>query len=190
MMTDKEILAGAPEGANIVDMDNLFFDGYGNQLSKNGKWSISNRNPHYPRSLADIRALVEKDERIKELDKERVELQSYAVRVVTFIICAVEKLRDIPEFKPTGDVLNRAIKLTPKIALEAHNLEQQISAVKQLISNVGVFQGSESVGCYLDYDMVIDELNKLKAKQLREGVEPKQPGWLRDNNTHTGEGVE
>ena len=53
---------------------------------------------------------------------------------------------------------------------DIRDLEQQISAVKQLISNVGVCQGDEFVGCYLDYDMVIDELNELEqAKQLREG---------------------
>jgi hypothetical protein len=47
------------------------------------------------------------------------------------------------------------------------DLESEAKGVKDLISNVGVFQGPESVGCYLDYDMVIDELNKL-IKQAEE----------------------
>jgi hypothetical protein len=81
-------------------------------------------------------------ERIVELEKERAELkeentslQAYAFRVIAFVTKSVEKLRGIPEFKPTGDVLNRVLRLTPKIALEAHNLEQQSKGVEDAIHN-------------------------------------------------------
>ena len=41
------------------------------------------------------------------------------------------------------------------------DLLMKVEGVKELISSVGACQGPKSVGCYLDYDMVIDELNKL-----------------------------
>ena len=114
-------------------------------------------------------------QKVAELEKERDELKStnrvldnqlnelyHAMELISKIATSVPRdtaILEIINCYRTGELL------------QAHNLERQISAVKQLINNVGVFQGDESVGCYLDYAMVIDELNELEqAKQLREGV--------------------
>ena len=74
--------------------------------------------------------------RIAELEDEAVDLKEeisslhvYSFRVIASVTRAVEKLKGVPEFKPTGDVLNRVLRLTPKIALESHNLEQQAKAL-------------------------------------------------------------
>ena len=83
------------------------------------------------------------NERIAELEKERDEimeenasLRAYAFRVIAFVTRSVEKLRGIPEFKPTGDVLNRVLRLTPKTAMESHDLEQQATACDWVYKNV------------------------------------------------------
>jgi len=163
MMTDKEILAGAPEGDVCVDAGNDYFNEHGVMWAEHCKCFDFHDRPEMPcRSLSDIRSLVEKDERIKELEKE----------------C---------------DNLKRPIELGDrviftKVNLEAHNLYQQAKILKELAREAYT---DTKEGC--TYHMLLTqkalELTR-QAKQLREGVEPKQPGWLRDNNTHTGEGVE
>ena len=88
-------------------------------------------------SNTEVCALLnEQVKRIVELEKERdmlkeenTSLQAYAFRVIAFVTRSVAKLRNIPEFKPTGDVLNRVLRLTPNIALGAHNLKQQANGI-------------------------------------------------------------
>ena len=101
-MKDEQILANAPDSASTVDMENLFFDGYGNLLNINGQWSTSRRKPHYPRSLADIKTIVELKKQVAELEQvienDYRESSSYALSIynnyykqrpdaVTFELC-------------------------------------------------------------------------------------------------------
>ena len=63
-MTDQEILDNAPEGASVSDITGEYFDEYNNHLNKQGFWSEKDTSPVSPRSLEDIRRIV-------ELEKER-----------------------------------------------------------------------------------------------------------------------
>ena len=121
------------------------------------------------------RLLSDALERVAELEEERdvlkeenTSLQAYAFRVIAFVTRSVEKLRNIPEFKPTGDVLNRVLRLTPNIALEAHDLEQQAK---------GCDDGAKACSISLGGDVVVigetelnDYANDLRnqAKALKE----------------------
>ena len=69
---------------------------------------------------------------LTELRDEITSLHSYSARVVSFVSRAVEKLRGIPEFRPTGDILNRVLRLTPKIALGERDLEMKADGIAEL----------------------------------------------------------
>ena len=58
-MTDQEILDNAPEGASVSDITGEYFDEYNNHLNKQGFWSEKDTSPVSPRSLKDIRRIVE-----------------------------------------------------------------------------------------------------------------------------------
>lgn len=180
MMNDKEILANAPEGATHVFIDIEYHPTYV-KFDMEGRryfWYYPMPNHWYEmekmpdndiHSLADIRALVEKDERIAELENERDELHAYVVKVILFVTRVVEKLKGIPEFKPTGDVLNRVLMMTPKTALQAHNLEQKSLGVRELRNSDGFWKYSNSRLRAHARNFEIDLIEQ--AKQLREGVE-------------------
>jgi len=70
-MNDKEILAGAPEGATHYDVCTSTYwhnSSGGYYLICSDGTKTCNAVIGKSRSLADIRALIEKDERIKELE--------------------------------------------------------------------------------------------------------------------------
>lgn len=74
-MNNQEILDNAPTGSLIVDSKFRFFDGRYSELDKSGNWTWKKTMPSFPiRSLADIQSLVDKDERIAELEKLNVGL--------------------------------------------------------------------------------------------------------------------
>ena len=119
---------------------------------------------------AETAKVAELEKERDELKKENISLQAYAFRVIAFVTRTVEKLRGIPEFKPSGDVLNRVLRLTPKIALEAHNLEQREESVANfccwLIDN-GEPIPEEQIQKYgSDYIMWV----RNQAKTLKEQV--------------------
>ena len=169
--------------AQLIELAKTHIEGY-QKLERNlGLIKLGNEQQH-KQLISCETALDQRNDkvslqasRIAELEKERDALLNVTnqIKCIAFDVnltdhdTMVTKLLSV--LNSNLDVVsNKTSKSVAKL-LEAHNLEQQISAVKQLISSVGVCQGPESVGCYLDYDMVIDELNKLEqAKQLREGV--------------------
>ena len=115
----------------------------------------------------DVLTLIDK---IAELEDEAVELKEessslhvYSFRVIAFVTRAVEKLRGVPEFKPTGDVLNRVLRLTPKIALEAHDLER---------TRKGFWLGFEDARCHPSEMNILSQWEGTKvfkqAKALKE----------------------
>ena len=114
---------------------------------------------------------ISRDKRITELEEENASLQAYAFRVIAFVTRAVEKLRGVPEFKPTGYTLNRVLRLTPKIALEAHNLDQQAKGILEAVEYLG-WEGiytdtcpKQSIG--REFRFVAGQLTK-EAKTLKE----------------------
>jgi hypothetical protein len=126
-MNNKEILDNAPEGATHWDCNEYMrhtHDGNWDYWSKAAGWNET-KPEEETRLLADIKRIVELEKERDELKEENSSLHAYAFKVIAFVTRAVEKLKGIPEFKPTGDVLNRVLRVTPKIALEAHNLDQQ-----------------------------------------------------------------
>ena len=167
-MNNQEILDNAPEGECdcFVDITGEYFDEYGNHLNSKGLWSDSAWSPVSPRSLADIKRIAKLEKERDVLKEENTSLQAYAFRVIAFVTRSVEKLRNIPEFKPTGDVLNRVLRLTPNIALEAHDLEQQAKGVEDALNDF--MHCAESVTVLVaDLDSRVDGLNK-QAKALKE----------------------
>lgn len=182
-MTDKDILAGAPKDATHYAEGMHYL-----ALNANKKWMRYDPNgigkyrwfeaDEYKlsymrsfRSLADIALIV-------ELKKERDANARQAHRFAVFLCKTVEKLDGIPEFEPTKLLLSRLISGNE---LQAHNLEQRANEVEDFVSS---YHGDN-----MDFSQAERRIENLrnKAKRLRE---PKQPGWLRDNNTHTSEGVE
>ena len=71
-MTDQEILDNAPEGASVSDITGEYFDEYNNHLNKQGFWSEKDTSPVSPRSLKDIRRIVEleKERDIRDLEQQ------------------------------------------------------------------------------------------------------------------------
>jgi hypothetical protein len=61
MMDDQKILDNAPvgEGIDLVDITGEYFDEHCNHLDSRGLWSPHNIGPVSPRSLADVKELVE-----------------------------------------------------------------------------------------------------------------------------------
>lgn len=74
--------------------------------------------------------LTEQQEQITELERERDERDAHIFRMITFVSRSIEKLKGIPEFEPTADVLERALQGTPKSNLTALKLEQQAKGVE------------------------------------------------------------
>jgi hypothetical protein len=60
-MNNQEIIDNAPKGEDdyFVDITGDYFDEYGNHLTLKGLWSCSDQPPVAPRSLADIKRIVE-----------------------------------------------------------------------------------------------------------------------------------
>ena len=81
-MTDQEILDNAPEGAHSFDMDNQYYDGYGNRLNKDGVWCQSDSGPAYPSSLADIKRIAELEKERDGLEEKTKSLLSLTMRMV------------------------------------------------------------------------------------------------------------
>ena len=83
-MTDQEILDNAPEGASVSDITGEYFDEYNNHLNKQGFWSEKDTSPVSPRSLEDIRRIVEleKDRDIRDLEQQAMGLADYVSKVM------------------------------------------------------------------------------------------------------------
>ena len=107
--------------------------------------------------------IAELEDEAVELKEESSSLHVYSFRVIAFVTRAVEKLRGVPEFKPTGDVLNRVLRLTPKIALEAHDLER---------TRKGFWLGFEDARCHPSEMNILSQWEGTKvfkqAKALKE----------------------
>ena len=75
-MTDQEILDNAPEGedSDVVDITGAYFDEHCNHLNSEGFWSELHITPESPRSIADIKRIV-------ELEKERNSL----LRLISYV---------------------------------------------------------------------------------------------------------
>lgn len=58
-MTDQEIIDSAPEGASVSDITGQYFDEYNNHLNSQGFWSEKDTSPISPRSLVDIKRIIE-----------------------------------------------------------------------------------------------------------------------------------
>ena len=58
-MTDQDILDNAPEGASVSDITGQYFDEYNNHLNSRGFWSEKDTSPISPRSLVDIKRIIE-----------------------------------------------------------------------------------------------------------------------------------
>ena len=71
-MTNQKILDNAPKGAGVFDITGEYFDEYNNHLNKQGFWSQKDTSPVSPRSLEDIRRIVEleKERDIRDLEQQ------------------------------------------------------------------------------------------------------------------------
>jgi hypothetical protein len=69
-MKDQEIIDNAPEGEDdyFFDITGEYFDEHGNHLDSKGAWSPHNIGPISPRSLADIKRIVELEKPHDEID--------------------------------------------------------------------------------------------------------------------------
>jgi hypothetical protein len=87
-MNNQEILDNAPkgEGIDVVDITGEYFDEHCNHLDSRGLWSPHNIGPVSPRSLADIKRIVElekvRDEKIIERLKEDALVMANARRLI------------------------------------------------------------------------------------------------------------
>ena len=83
-MTDPEVLDNAPKGAGVFDITGEYFDEYNNHLNKQGFWSQKDTSPVSPRSLEDIRRIVEleKDRDIRDLEQQAMGLADYVSKVM------------------------------------------------------------------------------------------------------------
>jgi hypothetical protein len=68
MMDDQKILDNAPvgEGIDLVDITGEYFDEHCNHLDSRGLWSPHNIGPVSPRSLADVKRIVELENLLKK----------------------------------------------------------------------------------------------------------------------------
>jgi DNA repair exonuclease SbcCD ATPase subunit len=105
--------------------------------------------------------IAELERKRDELKEENLSLQAYVFRAIAFVTRAVEKLKAIPEFKPTGYVLNRVLRMTPKTALEAHNLEQQIKGAND-------FAGAHGLQSVVDLAKTNEAVLRNQIKALKE----------------------
>tara|TARA_R110000772_G_C13165592_1_gene426458 strand:- start:289 stop:825 length:537 start_codon:yes stop_codon:yes gene_type:complete len=133
-MNNQEIIDNAPEGATHFDTEYGFYWMMDRERSQAfshsaNKFEWDTLSSDFLRSLEDIKRIAELEKERDMLKEENTSLQAYAFRVIAFVTRSVAKLRNIPEFKPTGDVLNRVLRLTPNIALGAHNLKQQANGI-------------------------------------------------------------
>ena len=166
-MTDQEILDNAPEGAHSFDMDNQYYDGYGNRLNKDGVWCQSDSGPAYPSSLADIKRIAELEKERDGLEEKTKSLLSLTMRMVDrwwpFVHGAVVKSETARKLlKEADDTINGNKKI-----LEAHNLEQQAKGVKWVLACRELNLSKGEV-----YTMM-DKCNQLRnqAKALKEQSE-------------------
>lgn len=96
---------------------------------------------HEIQPLKLLRTIVQQAEKIADLENEierlntgRDECHAFIFRNQAFVVRSIEKLKGIPEFEPTADVLNRALKGTPKSALAKRDLEQQATGLEDYVS--------------------------------------------------------
>jgi hypothetical protein len=84
MMDDQKILDNAPKGeaTDLVDITGAFFDKHCNHLNLEGFWSEQDICPVGPRSLADIKELVELRNANAEIEKGYEELRMAALHAV------------------------------------------------------------------------------------------------------------
>jgi hypothetical protein len=68
-MNNQEIIDNKPKGEDdyFVDITGEYFDEFGNHLNSKGLWSDSDTSPVSPRSLADIKRIVELEKELSSL---------------------------------------------------------------------------------------------------------------------------
>ena len=98
MMDNQEILDNAPEGedSDVVDITGAYFDEHCNHLNSEGFWSELNITPESPRSLSDIKRIVELESILALVKKDllmRAEEDSEGFKVVDLQTQA-EKLKE------------------------------------------------------------------------------------------------
>jgi len=167
-MNDKEILAGAPDGATHIEVlasTKVYYlkkdkNGMGYAVFISNEWTTSMAVTGYVRSLADIARIV-------ELEKERDAHARQAHRFAVFLCKTVEKLDGIPEFEPTKQMLSRLVSGNE---LQAHNLEQQAKGIKDFVANY--------CGDNMDFSQAERRIENLhnQANQLRAEVGTLQDG--------------
>jgi len=157
-MNDKEILAGAPEGATHIEMlasTKVYYlkkdkNGMGYAVFISNEWTTSMAVTGYVRSLADIARIVElekslqrqtkkvqllepllvfnEQQRIAELEKERDEYHA----MVVYTGGIMEESVGVAGWHLNGDIAEWDELFTEplyKDALKAHNLEQQAKGI-------------------------------------------------------------
>jgi hypothetical protein len=92
-MSNQEILDNAPvgEGIDLVDITGEYFDEHCNHLDSRGLWSPHNIGPVSPRSLADIKRIVE----LESIMFDLLSLSSFAMSF-PFEYDKLEALKDKP----------------------------------------------------------------------------------------------
>ena len=76
-MNNQKILDDAPEGAGVSDITGEYFDEYNNHLNKQGFWSEKDTSPVSPRSLADIKRIVELEKALSDLIERAAQRDSW-----------------------------------------------------------------------------------------------------------------
>jgi hypothetical protein len=92
-MSNQEILDNAPvgEGIDLFDITGEYFDEHCNHLDSRGLWSPHNIGPVSPRSLADIKRIVE----LESIMFDLLSLSSFAMSF-PFEYDKLEALKDKP----------------------------------------------------------------------------------------------
>jgi hypothetical protein len=72
-MNNQEIIDNAPDGENsdVVDITGAYFDEHCNHLNLEGFWSESDIAPVSPRSLADIKRIIELEKALEHAVQEK-----------------------------------------------------------------------------------------------------------------------
>jgi len=174
-MSDKEILAGAPDVATHYDICTSTYwhnssGGYYLICSYGSK--TCNAVIGKSRSLADIRALVEKDERIKGLEKS-LQRQTKKVQLLEpLLVCneqqliaELEKERD--EFAVLVEELTAdcCVKPNTESLLAKRDIEMRAQGVTQ-------FANKYCRNLTTEYQVTLNHDADQFIKQLREWVQP------------------
>jgi hypothetical protein len=152
MMDDQKILDNAPEGEDFyfVDITGEYFDEFGNHLNSKGLWSDSDTSPVGPRSIADIKELVELRNANAGLEKDNAHLKKEVDKHrAGFVACM------------TGEQFT------------IHNLKQEAKGIELLIreeTSVGRLHNGDKRSFIFCQDAKIRALELLgKAKSLKAG---------------------